>query len=635
VWEELMSSSSSRAASRAPTRARRSLRVLPVVILVIAAAVACTGTLSAYPGGTWTPGAELYDIVVQYNVPITMSDGVTVMADIQYPAIQGTTQRAPGPFPVLLKQTPYGPIDTLSVPSADYFVKRGYIYVLMDVRGTSPRSPAPVTSDGQFFGPRQALDGVEAARFAATLPGSNGNVGLAGCSWLGINQLFTAALAGPGSPIKAIAPLCAGLGYDAFFDGGMPTQTLANFSYFGAAVDKTFAQQLNSEIQAGGDAAYDRDFWQKRDWVAATQSIVANGIPALMWSSWDGIDTQPSVEAYQAFQDAYAGRSIYAPPTPGQSTTGRYQLVVGDGVHAAGLDESFLLEWYDHWLKNDQNGIDVTSTPMHLLEYASDRWVNTTSLPTTVSTPYYLGTPSGLSPTAPTTSSTSTVTWGPPTQAGDSLTFTSAPLTTAASVAGPTGAEIWARSSDANLQLVATLQDVAPDGTATTIADGSLVGSLRAEDSTRSWTEAGGRVIQPYHPYTGDTPLTPGAVNKFDIRLGSALYAVSPGHSLRLVVTTQAATADCVVDGTLGPAHPCVPTNPQTATLPGGVYTILSGPTTPSRINIPLVDPTTLKAPLACATPTSNGVVEPMQWDGGTNGPRDPVADQAACAAIG
>ncbi|MEZ5143105.1 MAG: CocE/NonD family hydrolase C-terminal non-catalytic domain-containing protein [Acidimicrobiales bacterium] len=602
-----------------------------ISLFTVATAATCVVPNPPYPGGTWKPGPEVYGMVEQQAVPITMSDGITTMADIWYPAVQGTTQRAPGSFPVLLVQNPYGPNIAIGPANPNYFVTRGYIYVLVDERGTTARSPAPVTADGQLFGPRRALDGVEAATFAAHLQGSNGNVGLFGCSWLGINQIFTAALAGPGSPIKAIAPLCAAMGYDAFFDGGVPSLALGNFAWVGSAIDATFGQQLLDEIQAGGDAAYNRDFWQQRDMIAATQHIVANGIPALLWSAWDGIDDQMPLQAYQALQNAYAGRSIYAPPTPGQQTTGRYQIVVEDGDHAAGRDKALLLEWYDRWLKNDPNGIDVTSTPMHLYEEGSGRWVNTASLPTAVSTPYHLGATNRLTAANPTTASSSTITWGPPAQAGTTVTFDSAPLAAPSSVAGPIGAEIWARSTNANLQLVATLQDLAPDGTATRIADGSLVGSLGAEDSSRSWTEADGRVIQPDHPFSGDTPLTPGSVYKLDIGLGTALHALGAGHRLRLVLATQAAADRCVNDLALGPPEPCVPTDPQKATLPGGEYTILSDPTTPSRINIALVDPYSLPAALACVTPESANIAEPVQWDGGTNGPRDPAADRTAC----
>jgi predicted acyl esterase len=611
--------------------------VLVVVALVVAAAVACV-PLPPYPGGTWKPGPEQFDVLEQQDVPIAMSDGVTLMSDVWYPAVRGTSERAAGTFPVLLTQNPYGALATFIPPDPDYFVKRGYIFIRMDVRGTTERSPAPITPDGQFFGPRQAQDGVEAVNFAAHLQGSNGIVGLTGCSFLGINQIFTAALAGPGSPIKAIAPQCATMGYDAFFDGGMPSQTLGDFALAGPdnliAINGTFAQQLIGEIQSGGDAAYNRDFWQKRDMIAATRQIVANGIPALLWTAWDALDAQMSIQAYQAFQDAASGRSTYARPKPGQPTTGRYQIVVGNGGHASGLDESFLLQWYDRWLKGDHNGIDATSTPMHLVEEGSNRWINTATFPTAVSTPYYVRPEGGLSTTRPSTPSTATISWGPPTQSGDTLTFDSAPLTAAASVAGPIGAEIWARSSNTNLQLIATLQDVAPDGTATRIADGSLVGSLRAEDSARSWKEPDGRVIQPDHPFAGDDPLTPGRLEKFDLRLDASLRAIGPGHELRLVLTTQGDPAACGGLGLLGAValpHPCVPTDPQEATLPGGQYTIVSGPATPSRINIPLVDPSSLQATLACPTPTSADVIEPVDWDGGTHGPRDPVADQAAC----
>ncbi len=62
-------------------------------------------------------------------------------------------------------------------------------------------------------GPLHALrraggqDGAELVEWAADLPGSNGNVGTLGGSYLGIDQVFTAAAVGPGSPLKAIFPI--------------------------------------------------------------------------------------------------------------------------------------------------------------------------------------------------------------------------------------------------------------------------------------------------------------------------------------------------------------------------------------------------------------------------------------------
>ena len=94
--------------------------------------------------------------MVVHDVPIMMSDGVVLMADVGYPTDQATGERAAGTFPVLLTQNPYTPF----VQPTDYFVKRGYIHVIEDVRNTTSRSPAPVVADAQFFGPRNAQDGV-------------------------------------------------------------------------------------------------------------------------------------------------------------------------------------------------------------------------------------------------------------------------------------------------------------------------------------------------------------------------------------------------------------------------------------------------------------------------------------------
>ena len=76
----------------------------------------------------------------------------------------------------------------------------------MDVRGTG-------ASGGSFglFDARERRDGVELASWAARRPHSTGRVGMAGCSYLGLNQIFTAAGAGRGSPVRAIAPCAAGI----------------------------------------------------------------------------------------------------------------------------------------------------------------------------------------------------------------------------------------------------------------------------------------------------------------------------------------------------------------------------------------------------------------------------------------
>jgi predicted acyl esterase len=575
-------------------------------------------------------------MLIVTDVPIQMSDGVVLRANVGYPA-DAFGRRAEGTFPVLLSQNPYGAAAGNPNP---YFVRRGYIYMTMDVRQTTPRSTAPVEPDGQLFGPRQTQDGVEAVDFAAHhLDGSNGTVGLIGCSFLGINQLFTAAAIGPNSPVKAINPACAAFGYEIFFDGGIPGKLLSLFSLAGEsdapfAVVGSFVSQLGRDIAAGNDEAYDRDFWRVRNTTALATSIVANDIPTLLWAGWQALESQPAVELYTALQNAAAGRDPYAAREPNQPVNGRYQMVMGGGGHAAGLDPAFHLQWFDRWLKGDDNGIEQTSTPLHVFEVGSQRWVNVPDLPIAPTVPYYLGS-SALARQAP-APGTATLRYALPSESGGSLTFTSPPLQESMSVAGPTTATVYASSSNTQLALIATLQHVDAFGRATTIADGTLIGSMRAVDDAKSWKEADGRMVKPYHPFNRDALLTPGEVERFDIKLDTTLYAVPAGHALRLVLSTQPAADVCAASNLLaglGPAIPCNPTDPQKAALAGGTYQIQLGGANGSVVNVPLVKPNDLPATLACTTPTSPLSTQPMNWDGGVKGPRDPVADATSCLA--
>src|SRR5690606_22832752 len=128
----------------------------------------------------------------------------------------GTGQPAPGPFPVILVQTPYG--KSFDGQVSDYLVRRGYIHLTVDVGGTGGSE-----GQSQLFGRVEAEDGAELVDHAARLPHSNGLVGATGLSYLGIDQVFTAAAVGPGSPLKAIFPVATAADpyRDLFVSGGV------------------------------------------------------------------------------------------------------------------------------------------------------------------------------------------------------------------------------------------------------------------------------------------------------------------------------------------------------------------------------------------------------------------------------
>src|SRR4051794_26607819 len=96
----------------------------------------------------WAPAARAdsaanYGVVEQKNLPIVMSDGTTLRANVFSPADPATGKAAAGRFPVVLTETAYGKDAGGSASSftgllgdPGYFAKRGYIGVLVDVRGT-------------------------------------------------------------------------------------------------------------------------------------------------------------------------------------------------------------------------------------------------------------------------------------------------------------------------------------------------------------------------------------------------------------------------------------------------------------------------------------------------------------------
>ena len=166
-----------------------------------------------WPGGSWQPDPVRYGMTTVHNVPLKMDDGVTLLANVGYPSDVSSGNRASGTFPVLLTQDPYSAAAQL--PNS-YYVTRGYINAVVEVRGTGDTyGPGGSQVASSFFGPRQTKDGVALVQWAAhKLSGSNGVVGLDGCSFLGIDQIFTAAAVGPQSPVKEILPACAANSYD-------------------------------------------------------------------------------------------------------------------------------------------------------------------------------------------------------------------------------------------------------------------------------------------------------------------------------------------------------------------------------------------------------------------------------------
>ncbi|MDQ1694956.1 MAG: uncharacterized protein QOJ03_309 [Frankiaceae bacterium] len=552
--------------------------------------------------------ATTYGVEEEVNVPFVMADGTTLVGSVYYPTDATTGERASGRFPVLVTMTPYGTWDGNSQYPANfpnggsdhqilrYFAQHGYIGLEVDSRGSG-------RSQGLFtpVDPQQSRDYLRIIDVAAHhLDGSNGVVGLTGMSYRGLNQILVGGLLRRGTPVKAMAPASAGGSAfeDPFMQGGIASQFWYAYPAIlgisavppvdqtaapgGAdprlatvAVDRARSAQNLTDMATqslnGGPIAYRDVWWKQREPMRAVKAIVRAGVPVLLTTGTTDFFPRSALRMYAALQSVARGGSPYSPMKPAWRPDRRFQLVYGtdytDGDFSFWL--SYELQWYDHWLKGKANGVATSDRTLHLQDPTGQWWgpPRGTYPLTQRYRRLYLDSGSRLSAARPAPATTlPDLPWQPETT---NLTFTSAPYAHGATVAGPVTVSLSLRSTTPQVELIAQLNDVAPDGTVTTAVpgfevDGDLAGTLRAVDRARSWYDASGALISPYHPYSrASERLVPvGRVRRYDIELHPRAWSLAPGHRLQVVLSTQ--------------SNRVVPSLPQLRALAGGSYAIVA-----------------------------------------------------------
>jgi predicted acyl esterase len=535
--------------------------------------------------------------LIQSDVRITMSDSVVLVGDVSYPTDLGTRRRSTGRFPVILTQNPYGAV--FGAASGEIFVTHGYIFASVDVRGTSRSSGVH-----DMFAPREAEDGAALVEWASKLEGSDGTVGLHGCSQLGINQLETVTQLKAASPVKAMIPACGSGDFyrDTAFDNGIPTavgESLVLFSGSGAA-----------------DMYLYRDYWRIRDRVARATAIAATGIPMLLWSGWHEPGALGSLELYTALQNLAAGRPASAKIEAGAAVSGKYQVILGDWAHAGGLDQGIQLQWFDTWIKGIDTGLPKeTETPLHLeLLGGAKRWINARTYPLVPRyTALYLASGNKLLREAEASAGMEQLRWVPPGSRGAEIEFASEPFAAGATLAGPIAARLEAGSSNSNLQLALQVFARAPNGALSPISRGSVLGSLRRTDPERSWTDEQGLPIRPHLTLDENQPVTPNTTTRLEFPLWPSVYSIEPGHSVVVRVSTQPRSEDC--GALLGVPVGCNPTAEMRQSLTGGVYTLHRGAELRSLISLPLAEYGAFKTAASATSPTLDSSQTPLPID--------------------
>ena len=92
------------------------------------------------------------------------------------------------------------PVGFIEAGASGFFVPRGYVHVIANLRGTS-------SSGGTFgfFDPQERRDMHDLVEWAATQPWSDGNVGMIGISYFAMTQMEAAVELPP--HLKAIMPV--------------------------------------------------------------------------------------------------------------------------------------------------------------------------------------------------------------------------------------------------------------------------------------------------------------------------------------------------------------------------------------------------------------------------------------------
>ena len=182
------------------------------------------GVLALLPGvaeARVTTVEPSYEVAIERNVVVPMTDGTRLVADVYRP-VPRAGQPADQRFPCLFEMTPYRK-ELRAAEAADYFPARGFVYMEVDARGTGGSEG---NYDGVFLRQEQE-DGYDAIEWLATrYPHCNGRVGMWGGSYSGINQ-YLIATSPKGTPphLRTIAPQRAltDLYRDIVYTGGILT----------------------------------------------------------------------------------------------------------------------------------------------------------------------------------------------------------------------------------------------------------------------------------------------------------------------------------------------------------------------------------------------------------------------------
>ena len=439
------------------------------------------------------PRPATRDLAVDRNLPVTMDDGVVLLADRYVPP---GVERAP----TVLVRSPYGRSGAFGFLFGRLVAERGLQVLMQSIRGT-------FGSGGRFDPFNERADGLATLRWLRRQPWHSGPVGAIGPSYMGLVQWAVA------DELDALAPSVTASQFRgmALGAGSVPLDAALSWMLLLQVQERRLAPLLLAqglrrtlpgayaehmpiaeldERAFGGRIAYFREwmdemspdspYWAVRDFSSAVGDVEA---PVQLTGGWHDIFLPWMVEDFRALRAA--GH--------------RPQLIIGPWTHASPSMTGVSLREGIAWMRAHLLGDTrlVRTAPVRVYVTGERRWLELPDWPPPGARELTLHLqPGGALSEAPPPGAAepSRYRYDPadPTPAlggpmmlerrpvrdnrpleerPDVLTFTGAPLEVDLDAIGPVRADIRLRSNRADTDVFVRVCDVQPDGASLNVCD--------------------------------------------------------------------------------------------------------------------------------------------------------------------
>jgi len=524
------------------------------------------------------------------DVAVVMRDGVSLFADVHRPDGEGR-------FPALIAASPYprqiqdlgAPMGFIEAGASDFWVPRGYVHVIANLRGTGG-------SGGTFgfFDAQERRDVHDLVEWAAEQPWCDGNVGMIGISYFAMAQLEAAVEQPPHLraifPVAVTTDLYEAAMHHGLFSSSFVTPFLAMVGLTSARSDRFWRSTLIDAARTVlRTPALHRRFATmngESSVVVLREALKLHHDPHPwddIWRAmavehplrdewWDERDLRPLLDRVEV--PTYLGCDWQNVPLHLPSTFDALHAVTNAPVVRVGMlgDDGLTwpweslhveaLAWYDHWLKGRDTGI-LDDEPIRYWMAGADEWRTSTLWPPAgvVHREFTLCADGKLAVEEGAPGERSLQVLGDglgrarasETDPPSMLTWTSEPLTESFDLVGNAELVLHAHATAIDTAWIVTLQDVAPDDTVTDVTAGWLRASLREVDPDRSRTGA------PVLPCRHAEAVVPGEVTSYRVPLVPNARQFRSGHRIRVVLASD--DQDSQVPAMMGFRHACVGTS--------------------------------------------------------------------------